>query len=347
MANKTIIDKTFNGDFSVVIKHQIFNYKFGESYELITPVVEDGVKWETERQGSPGKLTFKVCSDKNNELNFQEGDAVALKYHDNNKGWIVIFSGYVFTKKTNKDGWIDVTAYDQLRYFKNKATYVYTNKKASDIVKMIINDYKLGTGTIEDTSYVIGSRVEDNQSLFDIIQNALDQTIASTNELYVLYAENSGICLRNAKNMKTDVIISDVTAKDFEYTSTIDEDVYNDIELFYDNDETNKREYYHATDTNNMNNWGRLRYTESIQNPTNAQDRANKMLTLYNRKNRKLQVKDAFGDYRCRAGASVIAQLDLGDTSISNYMLIEKATHTFKKGEYRMDLTLSDKEFSV
>ena len=64
------------------------------------------------------------------------------------------------------------------------------------------------------------------------------------------------------------------------------------------------------------------------------------MLKLYNRKTRKLKVNSAFGDYRCRAGASVIVQLDLGDTNVYNYMLIEKATHTFKKGEYRMDLTL-------
>ena len=36
----------------------------------------------------------------------------------------------------------------------------------------------------------------------------------------------------------------------------------------------------------------------------------------------------------------MIVQLDLGDVTVSNYMLIEKATHTFKKDEYRMDLTL-------
>lgn len=64
------------------------------------------------------------------------------------------------------------------------------------------------------------------------------------------------------------------------------------------------------------------------------------MLELYNRKTRKLEVKNAFGNYLCRAGASVIVQLDLGDITVDNYMLIEKATHTFKNGEYRMDLTL-------
>lgn len=336
MAIKAKTVTQFNGDFSVVIKH-----KTADGYDLIEPVVEDGVKWETDRQGSPGKLTFKVYQDKNGILNFQEGDAVALKYReDSSSEWNALFTGYVFTKKRNKDGWIDVTAYDLLRYLKNKATYVYTNKTASEVLKMILEDYKLTVGTVSNTSYVIGERVEDNQSLFDIIQNALDQTLISTTNLYVLYADSTGVCLKDANDMKLDVVINNSVAEDFDYTSTIDEETYNEVELYYDNDETNKREYYHAFDQTNMSNWGRLRLTESVQNPTNAEDRVKKMLEVYNRKQRKLKVSEAFGDYRCRAGASVLVDLYLGDIKVSNYMLIEKATHTFKKDEYRMDLTL-------
>lgn len=327
-----LTNKNFDGDFTVKIIHKITN-----GYEIQTPVVEDGVKWETERQGTPGKLTFKVL--KGNGLNFQEGDAAVLYYRDSGD-WKKLFFGFVFTKKRNKDGWIDVTAYDQLRYFKNKATYVYNNKKASEVVTMIANDYKLDIGTIQNTSYVIGSRVEDDQSLFDIIQNALDLTLVSTGDMYVLYDDAGKLCLKDAMDMKTNVIIDDTVAENFDYTSTIDEDVYNEIELYYDNDETNKREYYNAVDSTNLNKWGRLRYTENLQNPSNAADKAKKMLKLYNRKNRKLKVTGAFGNPLCRAGTSVIVKLALGDITVGNYMLIEKATHTFKKNEYRMDLTL-------
>jgi hypothetical protein len=335
VANDFTIIKQFDGDFEVVITHPITN-----GYERVVPNVEDGVKWETDRQGSPGKLTFKCLKETSDAHNFQEGDVVEFVYTPTGGSSVVLFSGYIFTKKRSKDELIEITAYDQLRYFKNKATYVYTNKKASDVVKMIANDFKLKTGTIDSTSYVIGSRVEDNQSLFDIVQNALDLTLMSTNKVYTLYSDQGKIYLRDTNNMKLDLVINESVADNFDYTSSIDDETYNDIELYYDNDETNKREYYHASDSNTMSNWGRLRYTESIKNPANAQDRAKKMLELYNKKTRKLQVKDAFGDYRCRAGASVIVQLDLGDINISNYMLIEKATHTFKKNEYRMDLTL-------
>lgn len=340
MAIKTVTNKNFNGEFNILIKHKITN---GE--EIITPIVEDGVKWETSRQGSPGKLTFKVYKDKNSGLNIQEGDAVLLRYRNQGEDWKAVFNGYIFSKKHSKSGWIDVTAYDLLRYFKNKATYVYTDLKASNLVKMIAEDYKLPIGTIHKTNYVIGERVEDNQCLFDIIQNALDQTLMSTTSMYILYADQGKVQLRDALTMKLGVIINQDTAEDFDYESSIDKETYNEIELYYDNDETNKREYYHAISKKNVGNWGRLRLTESIKNPTNAADRVEKMLKLYNRKTRSLKVKGAFGDVRCRAGASVIVQLDLDDIKISNYMLIEKATHTFKANEYRMDLTLSDSEF--
>lgn len=341
MTITTTTNKNFDGEFNVVIKH-----KLTSGHELITPVVEDGVKWETSRQGSPGKLTFRVYKDKNGGLEFQEGDAVLLRYRNPGEDWVSVFIGYVFTKKHNKNGWIDVTAYDLLRYFKNKATYVYTNKRVSDLLKMIADDYKLPIGKIDDSRYVIGERVEDDQSLFDIIQNALDQTLMSTKAMYVLFADDGKVCLRNANNMRLDVVINKDTAEDFDYESSIDKETYNEIELYYDNDETNKREYYHAVDEKNLGNWGRLRLTENIKNPTNAADRVKQMLKLYNRKTRNLKVKGAFGDFRCRAGASVIVQLDLEDIKISNYMLIEKATHTFKANEYRMDLTLSDSEFT-
>lgn len=335
MADVTI-NQQFNGEFKITIKH-ILN----DGYELQTPVVEDGVTWETDRQGAPGKLTFKVYKDPSGNLSFQEGDEVELLYKDYSDGWVAVFNGFIFEKKRNKDNWIEVVAYDLLRYLKNKDTYVYTNKKASEIVKMIANDYKLLVGTVDSTSYVIGSRVEDNQSLFDIIQNALDLTLISTNKMYVLYADKCKIHLRDINDLKTNIIINTEVAEDFDYTSSIDVDTYNEIELYYDNDETNKREYYNAIDEANVGKWGRLRYTESIDSPTNAKERVKQMLKLYNRKNRKLKINKAFGDYRCRAGASVIVQMYLGDITVNNYMLIEKAKHTFSNGEHRMDLTLS------
>lgn len=119
------------------------------------PAVEEGIEWTTERKSTPGKLTFKVLKD--DVLDFSEGSAVRLKADGDE-----IFFGFVFKQQRAKEQIITVTAYDQLRYLKNKDTIVYENKTADQFLRMIAADYALNVGVLENTGYVIGSRVEEN-----------------------------------------------------------------------------------------------------------------------------------------------------------------------------------------
>ena len=150
-----------------------------------------------------GKLTFKVLQD--NLLDFTEGNATRFKYGDNNT-----FYGFAFTKKRNKDPLITVTAYDQLVYFKkNKDTYVYKNKTADEVVRMLGNDFMLNIGTLEQTGYKIASRVESNKTLIDIAQTAIDLTIQNRNEMYVLHDDFGKLCLKNIERMKVGIVIDE------------------------------------------------------------------------------------------------------------------------------------------
>ena len=246
----------------------------------------------------------------------------------------------MFSKKRDKEKVINVTCYDQLRYLKNKDTYVYKNKTAGDLVEMIARDFLLNTGKIEYTGYTIGERVEDNKTLFDIIQNALDLTLQSTREMYVLYDDFGKICLKGLERLKLGLVIDAETGENYDYTSSIDNETYNKIKLIYDNKDTGKREIYITKDSNNINNWGVLQYFEKLNSNENAQAKADALLQLYNRKTRKLQIKNAIGDIRVRGGSSVIVQLDLGDLKVQNFMIVEKVKHNFKNGEHFMDLTL-------
>lgn len=298
------------------------------------PVVLEDIEWETERKGYPSKLTFTVLEEDWSEK-FEHGDAVRF-YYDGNK----VFFGFLFKFERNKDGQLKCTAYDQLRYFKNKHTYQYTNKRADQLVTMIAKDFELNTGTLETTSYVIGARLEDDQSLFDIVQNALDLTVMNTGDLYVLYDDFGALTLKNIESMKTDVLIDDSTANDYDYTFSIDDQTYNRIVLFYDNDETNTRETYIKYSESTMNKWGVLQYTENLQTSVNATKKAEQLLNLYNKRSESLKVKGVCGDIRCRAGASCYCKLSFGDRNVDNYMVIEKATHKFNLDHYTMDLTL-------
>ena len=44
-------------------------------------------------------------------------------------------------------------------------------------------------------------------------------------------------------------------------------------------------------------------------------------------------------------GSLIIVNLDLGDVKLKNFMLVEKAKHTFKNDEHFMDLTLVGQNF--
>ncbi len=285
-----------------------------------------------------GKLTFKVLQD--NLLSFTEGNAVRFKYNNNNT-----FYGFAFTKKRDKNPLITVTAYDQLRYFKNKDTYVYKNKSADEVVKMLANDFLLNTGILEQTGYKIASRVESNKTLFDIAQTAIDLTTQTKGEVYVLYDDFGKICLKSIERMKLGLVIDEETGENFDYTSSIDSDTYNQIKVTYDNKNTGKREVYMAKDTSHINEWGVLQYFDTIDENTNGQAKVNALLKLYNQKTRKLEIKNAIGDIRVRGGSLVIVKMNLGDVKLQNFMLVEKVKHIFKNNEHFMNLTLRGGEF--
>lgn len=305
---------------------------------IYEPVVQDEITWTTERKGAAGKLEFKIVKD--TIINFEEGNPVTFKVDNTN-----LFYGFIFKKKRDKEQIITTTAYDQLRYLKNKDTKTYTNKRADEVVKMIANEYQLNTGILENTGYVIAKKAESNQSLFDIILNALDETIRNRKEMYVLYDDFGKLCLKNLERMKVGVVIDAETGENYDYESSIDSDTYNQIKLTFDNSETGKREVYIAKDSSNIEKWGVLQYFDTIDEKTNGAVKAKALLDLYNQVTRGLQIKNALGDVRVRGGSLVIVQLDLGDVKLQNFMLVEKAKHIFKNGEHFMDLTLKGQNF--
>lgn len=302
------------------------------------PAVLDDVEWTTERHSTPGKLTFKVVRD--DILRISEGAAV--RFSVNGK---VVFFGFVFTQKREKEDTVSVTAYDQLRYLKNKNTYVYENKTASQVVRMIAEDFRLNTGVIENTGYVIPSRVEENTSLFDIIENALDLTLTNSKKMFVLYDDGGKLTLKGLSSMYvgTDgkyLVIDEETGENFEYSSSIDSDTYNRIKLTYANEKTGKYDVYTAQNGAHINEWGVLQYCDTLGEGENGQAKAEALLRLYDKKSRSLKIKGAAGDTRVRGGSMVVVCLDLGGVKVKNFMLVEKASHKFSNEEHFMDLTL-------
>ena len=143
------------------------------------------------------------------------------------------------------------------------------------------------------------------------------------------------------------MLVDAQTASSYDYTASIDSDIYNQISLVYDNQDAGRREVTGVRDAGNIERWGVLQYFEKVQKDENAGAKAAALLQLYNRTARSLTVKGALGDVRVRGGSSVIVRLTLGDIAVSNYMVVEKVSHKFDTQFHTMDLTLRGGEINV
>ena len=320
-------------DVSIIIQN---------GYDGYRPVVLDGVQWETERKGNPGKLTFKAVRD--DRLKLEEGSVVSMKVGDD-----AVFYGYLFKKTGDKTNVVNLTCYDQMRYLKNKDTYTFKNTTANRIVQMLCEDFGVRTGELEETTHVIKYVVYDNKTLLDMMQNALDMTLTSTRNLYVLYDDYGKITVRNIGRMKVGLLIDSNTAETFSFDFNIDDQTYNRVKLMYEDSETNERTVWTAEDTNTQKKWGTLQYFESINKDEkdSAQAKANSLLELYNTKTKKLTINNALGDIRVRGGSMVMVQMDVGGEKISHWMVVDHCTHIFKENEHFMNLKLIGGGFIV
>lgn len=302
---------------------------------VMLPPTAEGVTIEWERKGQPGKLVADVV--KTPGLNFQEGDPCRFSVDG-----IPIFYGFVFEKarRGGNPNVITITVYDQLYYLKNKDTYVYENKTADDVIRMIAADFQLNVGSLEGTGFNIASRVEDNQTLFDIIQTALDETLKATGRMYVLYDDVGKLTLKSLGGMKINMLVDDAAAGDYDYKSSISGQTYDKVKLSYENKETGRREIYIAQDGGNIGQWGVLQYYEKIDSTSNAKAMADALLNLYNTKTRTLKLQNVLGDARVRGGTLLAATLGLGDINLSSYLMVEQVKHTFSNGQHLMDMKM-------
>lgn len=307
--------------------------------DVYYPIIKDDVVWETEWKGSASKLTFTVIKDK--DVAFQEGDLVIFKSND-----VGIFKGFVFEKSRDKEHHIQVTAYDQLRYFANKHSMNYEDKTASELLKMLLDDFNMSKGTIENTNHRIAARDEDNQTYFDIVLNALTETLLNTKEEYVLFDDFGKVSLINIRSKVYGLEITTDTAENFQYTSSIDKDTYTEV-LVVKVDKDNKSKpvewlRYPENTTDNQKKWGILREVLKAGKDDNLLNVAKTFLEAKNRKTRELDITGCLGDLNVRAGVSVHVNLYIGDIHLNRYCLCSRVVHRFNHGVHLMDLTLED-----
>ena len=309
----------------------IANKTSGKIWECSNSV--STVSWETERTGSPGKLTFTVI--KSGDLSFTEGDIVRFSVDGQ-----LQFYGWVFTKSKNRWGEIDVTCYDRLRYLKANASYAFYGQTAGQIIQQIAADLQVDVGDISDTGYQIPSVVEEDQSCLDIIESAVQQTLLNTGNIYVFFDDGNGLALRQPADMIANVLIGENSLlTDYTYKTDIDSQTYNSVKLARPNEETGMAEVVEAQNSYNIGQWGLLRLYQTVDGDVNTaqmEAQANATLQYYNRRLRTLSVK-TLGVPGLRAGMMVLMKVPgLGDINLDQYVLLEKVSHTWTNDDHTM-----------
>lgn len=301
---------------------------------------------ETTLEEQPSKCTFKLLTAP--DLRFYEGATVSMKF-DGYK----VFKGYVFTRKyTQNTDEVQVIAYDLLRYLKYEDTYVYSKKTSDQLFKQICKDYNLKYKVVDKSTFICPSRSEDNKTLYEIIQTALDQTLINTKKRFIIRDNFGTLEHINVMSLDTKLFIGDKSGvTKFDYEISIDKDVYNQVKLYRDNDTTKKRDVWIVNDTatkgknkgRNLKEWGILQVTKEVdENYSSVQIKnlADKMLKYYNQKRRTIKIT-SIGDFRVRAGSIIYCKFS-GYENLGKIkrFLVNSCTHDINNGKHTMSLEL-------
>lgn len=308
----------------------------GEMYDVSELAKE--VNWTTSLDGSAGQLSFSLAT---SQFNFPSGSDVVFRIPNVQN----IFRGRVFTTSYDKEKELQVVAYDQTWYLRNKYTYVFKNKKAHEIFEIICKDYGFtykiaDAARIED--YICVPFPYDFKALSEIIQKTLDDVFIFKKK-YLFVRDVFGVLtLDNIENYKRPYLLNkDLLTENFSYSRSIDSDVYNEVALERVDKATNKKLIVSSSDQPNKKKWGTLRlYEQAEDNATEAElrTRVASLLAIKNRPKEKLS-------FTCEGKLDIFAgcgiQVDLSEI-IPNYgvryCIIQTAQHMWTNNEHKMQL---------
>ena len=259
-----------------------------EAWDVTTLVT--ACTWTTKRTGSPAALELTVLR---SETAWVCGGMVAAR-----RDGETFFQGYVFKVSSGEGEELNLTVYDQLRYLKYKESYVFEGQRADQILAQIAADFKLKTGDLPNTGYVIPRLVEDGTSLLDIILRALDLTLVHGGQMFYLWDDCGALRLGEVTGEGDLPVIGDGSlATGYTYDVDIDGETYNQIKLVQGDGEMNEAQ---------------------------MRQEAERRLELYNRPARTLELR-ALALPEVRAGKTVYIRI--GREGLEQPFLVEEARH--------------------
>lgn len=316
--------------------YQLLIENKGTIYDATDILVEE-VKWFSSIFGEAGRLEFAVYKD--GLIDFVEGNAVHFLV-----GGEKVFSGWVMTKTRTSQQIISVVAYDQIFYWaKNKETYIYTGKTASDIVNFFCGKYGFATGSIDNTGWVIPSRIEEGQSLLDMVFSALEITKNSNGKEFLFFDKAGKLFLQEKSKFILPVVLkNDGGIQDYWYETDISTNTYNAIKIYQGASQFGEELVCQKEDSELIKDWGRLQKYEHMTfglNKAQIENYASEFIENNGKVSKKIKITAVNNDQLFFAGNSFYLEIpDLAEISVAREVLIERCTHSFKMGEHTVVL---------
>lgn len=341
-----------------------YEYKFNGKFASGTVIEPVTIDWS--RSGSPGKMTFSLVTPTfvhrsesarvpTLAYDFHNGDKAQF-YHNGNK----IFSGYVFSKKEDKYGKVDVTCYDQIRYLKASDFFVFENQEftVGEAIRYIVKErFALrsaldfdATGLKKDgSSYKIPYTIKRNISALDVIDYLLMLERINTAKIYAFFDDCGTLCLKDVEGedmrFGSHIFGGKLNSKEgtetaiinYTYTEDIDKETYNQVKVVYADAKNDEDSFVVARDPGTISRWGTLQYYFELDTENTfftIEGAARTMAAYYDRELKKLSF-ESIGVDRVRGGSMIF--VNLPDVGIEgNWLLVDKVTHTYKNSEHTM-----------
>lgn len=286
--------------------------------------------------GDAGKLECTLQKDPNNILQIANGSIISFIVNK-----IGVFFGYIFKMGTDALQNYKIVAYDQMRYLKNSDVYATFDMTASQIFEKICNDYELKYTIKVPSYYKPEPYLHDNKTLYTIIKRGIDLANINEKAQYFICDRFGTLTWSEFSYEKTNIQLGDGSMlTSYTYEKSIDDDTYNQIKFYRNNEESGKRDIWIVKDSDNIKRWGTLQLLKKADDDDNSsqvRQSAENYLKVKNRETETLKL-EAEGIIDLNIGKGV--KFVLPRENINKWMWIKSCTHTFTKYTHTMDLEL-------
>lgn len=315
------------------MKYKVMIIKNDKIYEITN--ITKSLKFENSLYDSAGQCELEIVNTDNEE--YPNGTIINIFIND-----ISYFYGIIFETSIKMDKTMEILAYDQLRYLKNKDTVWYEGKTASQIFEDICKKNNVQYKLIDNPNWIVLGYLYDKKTMFEIIKHALEETENMEGKKFMIRDNGEGyIEFLDIANKKTNLQIGDSNiVTEFSYTKSIDEDTYNVVKVYRDNKETQKRDVWQTQDSSTIQKWGKLQFLQNVDEQANEEqikELANNILTVKNRETKTIELT-ILGFYNLRVGDGIKIKID---KIIDEWVYLSGISTTIEGGKIQSDLEIT------